>query len=250
MAGKVITFMKSGGGVGATSLAVQTAYANRTGNLALLDLDIQYGAAAFQMDIEGTASILDLTAASERLDASLLQGAMARPHANFDLLAAPEGVFPLEDVTVRTVAKVIDIARSIYATVLIDLPPVWTDWVQTALAKSDHIVLVSQLTVPSIRQARRQIEMTKREALGHIPLSVVANRVNGGWFASGISQSEGEKALGRAINYLVPRHASMTAAANAGSPLSAVGGHALAKKLARMMSEIVSTASPSRPAVA
>src|SRR5258708_32332199 len=100
MAGRIVTFMKRSGGVGATTLAVQAACAMRDPSLALLDLDIQYGAAAFQMDVESSASILELAAASDRLDAALLQGAMARPHDLFYLLAAPEGVYPMDDVSV------------------------------------------------------------------------------------------------------------------------------------------------------
>src|SRR5258708_37515632 len=117
MSGKVITFMKSGGGVGATTLAVQGACTLRGTNLALLDLDIQYGSAAFQMDVESNASILDLVATPDRIDAALLRGAMVRPHDAFDLLAAPEGIYPIEDVSVAAVNKVIEVARSVYATI-------------------------------------------------------------------------------------------------------------------------------------
>jgi pilus assembly protein CpaE len=244
MTGKIISFIKSGGGVGATTLAVQIACSRHGDGIALLDLDIQYGSAAFQMDTDSNVSILDLSANRDRLDAALLQGAMARPHNAFDLLPAPEGIYPMEDVSEAAVTKIIDIARRVYAITLIDLPMVWTEWGHAALSKSDHIVLVTQLTVPSLRQARRQIEMTKRERLGHIPLFVVANRVRGSWLAPGISTSDAERALGRQINFIVPEEQQIMLAGNAGSPLSAVRGGALAKRLSRMMNEIVAMSQP------
>lgn len=249
MSGKIITFMKSSGGAGATTLAVQAACSLRDPRLALLDLDIQFGAAAFQMDVESNASILDLVAALDRLDAALLQGAMVRPHDIFDLLAAPAGVYPMEDVSVEGVTAVIELARRVYTTILVDLPMIWNEWGHAVLTKADHIVLVTSLTLPALRQARRQIEMLMREQLGNTPLFVVANRVDRGLFGKGLSQKEGEKALGRAINFTIPNDPLIATAGDAGLPLAAVRGGAMAKKLARMMAEVYSTAEPPRLAM-
>jgi pilus assembly protein CpaE len=249
MSGRVITFMKSGGGVGATTLAVQAACSLRGSNLALLDLDIQYGSAAFQMDAESNASILDLVATPDRIDAALLQGAMVRPYGAFDLLAAPEGIYPVDDVSVAAVTKVIEIARSVYTTILIDLPMIWNEWGHAALRNSDQIVLVTGMTIPSLRQARRQIEMTHREQLGKIPLFVVANRVNGGLFSKALSKKAAEKALGRTIDFTVPNDPMIATAADAGLPLSDAKAGALAKRVARMMKEIFAAGEPARLAV-
>jgi pilus assembly protein CpaE len=238
---KVITFIKSGGGVGATTLAVQTACAYRETRIALLDLDIQFGAAAFQMDVESNVSILDLAAASDRLDEALLKGAMVKPDGAFDLLAAPEGVYPLEDLSSAAVGKVIEVARTAYDTVLVDLPTVWNDWSYAALAKSDHIVLVTQMTIPSLRQARRQIEMARRELLGNIPLFVVANRVTSNVFGSSLSQKAAERAIGRPIDFIIPRHDSIGTAAESGCSLGALKAKSLVKKFSNMIDKIVSS---------
>ncbi len=247
--GQVITFIKSGGGVGATTLAVQAACSLRAANLALLDLDIQYGSAAFQMDAGSNASILDLVASPDRIDAALLRGAMVRPHDAFDLLASPEGIYPMEDVSVAAVNKVIEVARRVYATILIDLPMIWNEWGHAALRNSDQIVLVTGMTIPSLRQARRQIEMMHREQLGNIPLFVVANRVNGGFLSKGLAQKAGEKALGRAINFIIPSDPLIATAADAGLPLRDVKGNASAKKLVRMMKDIFAAGEPARLAM-
>src|ERR1051326_6550099 len=115
--------------------------ARRDLGVALLDLDIQFGSAAFLMDISSSASIVDLVATPDRLDAAMVKGAMVRPHARFDLLCAPAGVHPMEDLTAAGITKVIDIARDAYGAVLIDIPMAWNDWTYAALSKSDHIVL-------------------------------------------------------------------------------------------------------------
>jgi pilus assembly protein CpaE len=249
MSGKIITFMKSSGGVGATTLAVQAACALRDPSLALLDLDIQYGAAAFQMDAESSASILELSAAADRLDPALLQGAMVRPHDLIDLLAAPEGVYAMDDVSVDGVTAVIEMARRVYATILIDLPMIWNEWGHAVLSRSDHIVLVTHLTIPSLRQARRQIEMIMREQLGNIPVFVVANRVDNGFFGKGLSLKAGEKAMGRAINFVIPNDPTIGMAADSGLPLAAMKAGSLTKRFARMTTDVLATAEAPRLAM-
>jgi pilus assembly protein CpaE len=240
----VVSVLKSGGGVGATTLAVQGAFALHSDRVVLLDFDIQFGTAAFQLGIVGRQSLLSLIADSARLDATLFESALVRVRDRFGLLAAPEDVHLLQDVNAAGVCRIIDLARGTHDRVLIDMPMAWCDWAYAVLAKSDRIVLVTHLTVPSLRQARRQIDTLQREDLGHVPVVVVANRVEGGSLFGGgtpVSKKEAEKALGRTIDFMVPDDPAFVAAANAGLPLAEVHGHALEKQLAHMMNEIFSS---------
>jgi pilus assembly protein CpaE len=235
--GSVISFIKSGGGVGATSLAVQGAAAlGREKNappLCVLDFDIQFGAAALQMDTEQRVSVIDLARDLKRLDGALLRGAMVRAHQRFDLLAAPSSIYPIGDLDVDAVATILEVARREYSQVMVDLPTLWTDWVLAALANSDVIVLVVQLTVPSLRQAKHQIQMLQAEHLDHIPLVVVGNRTASGFFGSkDIPLKNAAKALGHQIDHTIPDDAAMRLAADAGRPLNEVrAGNSLEKKI-------------------
>lgn len=241
MSGAVVSFMKSSGGVGATALAVQMACA-RKGELALLDLDIQFGAAAFQMDVASDASIIDLVSVPDRLDPAMVKGAMVRPHERFDLLAAPQGIHPIDELTADGVIRVIDVARETYSAVLLDLPEVWTEWSYAALARSSRIILVTRLTIPSLRQARRQMDMIKQENLGHIPLYVIANQVRSGLLARSLSKREGEAVLGRAIDFTVSSDDAIQLASDSGLPLAEVpGGGAHARKLARIIEDVLAS---------
>jgi pilus assembly protein CpaE len=237
----VVSFLKSGGGVGATTLAVQGACALHSDRVVLLDFDIQFGAVAFQLGITAKESLLSLTANPARLDASLLESALVRVRQEFALLAAPEEIHLLQDVSVEGASGIVELARGSYDRVLIDLPMAWCDWAYSVLTNSDRIVLVTRLTVPSLRQARRQIETLQREDLGHVPLVVVANRVESGRRFGGtmpVSKKDGESALGRTIDFIVPDDAAFVNAANAGLSLAEAHGTGLEKLLARMMSEI------------
>ncbi len=242
--GKVVSFLKSSGGVGATSLAVQGACAIARGakpaKPILLDFDIQFGMAAILMDTAPRSSILDLIRDPKRLDGELLQRATIRPHDRFDLLAAPANILPVRDIDATAVAATIATARQVYEQVLIDLPLLWDNWVCTVLEASDLLVLVLRLTVPSLRQARHQLDMLRTEKLGHLPVFVVANAVDTGLFgANGVPLKLAEKALGRRIDFCVPKNSAMGAAADTGQPLNQVsGGKSLEAKLSKMMAGI------------
>lgn len=251
--GPVVSFIKGGGGAGATSLIVQGACARARGrqadDRAVLDLDLQFGAAATLIDAEQRSSMLDLIRDPRRLDAALLRGAMVRPHDRFDLLSAPAQILPVEGLDTAAVGATIALAGTLYGTTLIDLPMLWTHWVRGVLEASDAIVLVLRLTVPSLRRARAQIEMLESEGLAEIPLFVVANAVQTGFFGSATAfLAKAEAALGRKVDFWLPAHDAMAAAADQGQPLSEIpGGRPLETKLVAMMDAIVERAGALQP---
>src|SRR3546814_6370785 len=82
--GRLVSVLKGGGGVGATTVAVQTgcclaqALQKKGGEACLLDLDVQGGTVALYLDVNDRVGLADLVDLPERLDADLLQGAMTR----------------------------------------------------------------------------------------------------------------------------------------------------------------------------
>src|SRR3546814_13535989 len=58
------------------------------------------------------------------------------------------------------------------------------------------------MTVPGVRQARRQLETLNAEGLGDLPLKVVLNRFEKRWGAT-FTMKEVEKALGRPVDFTV-----------------------------------------------
>jgi pilus assembly protein CpaE len=246
--GPVISFIKGGGGVGATSLIVQGTCAIVNGKHpsapVVLDLDVQFGAAAILIDAEQRLSIFDLVRDPGRLDGALLGAAMARPNGRFDLLAAPAQILPADSLDAVAVNAVINLASQTYGATLIDLPMLWNHWVRAVLEASDVIVLVIRLTVPSLRRARAQIDMLRTEGLQDVPLFIVANAVDAGFFGTtGPSLKKAEMALGRRIDFCIPNSDAMQSAADRGQPLSEIsGGKSLETKLASMMGAIVARA--------
>ncbi len=225
--GRIITFIRSCGGVGATTLAVQSAIelAGRGKNrhsVALLDLDLQFGNAGLSLDIQDKGGLPLILEAPARLDPEFLHASMDRHETGIDILAAPNNIVPLNALVPETVSKLLSIARNEFDFVVCDMPHVWTNWTASILRESDHILLVTGLTVTALQRTRPQLDVMADQGLEDIPLSIVANRYDSGWGQKG-RRKQAEAALGRTIDYIVhddPKTA--VEAQDRGVPLSTV----------------------------
>jgi pilus assembly protein CpaE len=206
--GRLVSVLKGGGGVGATTIAVQTGCClaqtlQKQGQQAcLLDLDVQGGTVALYLDLSDRIGLADLVDSPDRLDGDLLRGAMAHHASGLFVAAAPPEVMPLDTFTTDFVRRLLSVARQEFGVVLLDLPPVWSLWSFEALRQSDEILLVTQTTVPGVRQARRQLDTLKSEGLDDHPIRVVLNRFEKRW-GDTLGIKEVEKALGRKIDFTV-----------------------------------------------
>ncbi len=206
--GRLIAFFKSVGGVGATTLATQAgcllaserARAGR--EVCLIDFDVQFGGVALQLDLKPNLGLGDLVAAGGRLDNALLRSVVTQHSSGLKVITAPEELLPLEALDVDTATNIIDIATREFDVVLVDLPGAWTSWSLSVLAHADAACLVTELSVPSIRQARRQMDLLEAQGLEQLPLFVLANRVERGWLKT-INLDETEQVLRRKVDFSI-----------------------------------------------
>lgn len=227
--GRVVAFLKAIGGAGATTLAVQAAagLASRRGpdepRVCLFDLDLQFGTVALFLDLDDRVGLGELLETPERLDAELLRSVMAHHESGLDVLAAPRDPLPVDAIGAELVESCLALARRDYGLILLDLPKVWTPWIFGALRAADLIVLVTQLTVPGVRHARRQLETLHAHGLAEVPLRLVVNRYRRRPWARGVDLRQAERALGRRIDHLIASdEACLSEAQNRGVPLASV----------------------------
>ena len=225
---KVITMIKSEGGVGATALLGQLATRFASGERAagreacLIDLDVQFGDAAFQLGLQPKLSFSDLVAAGKRLDADLLRSVAAVHPSGLNVISAPREIMPLESVTSDQVMGIIDLATAEYGSVFVDLPMNWTNWSLSLLARSDIVLMVSELRVPSLHRARRQLDLMDSQDLHNLDVRIVLNRVEKGLFKT-INTEDAERVLRRPIAFTVSNdHDTMTQAIDRGVPIDEV----------------------------
>ena len=214
VSGRAIAFTHLSGGVGATTLAVNSAVAlARTPHLkstCLLDLDIQFGNTASLLDLPTTSPVQELVDDPARLDEAMLESMMLRHQTGLQVLTSPRTLMPLTAYGADGVRSLIDLAKQHYSFVVLDLPVALTPWTDTALRSVSVIYLVTEISVPSAHRLVKFFSLLNEEGVKDLPLKVVANRHHrAGQRSSDITVSQFEKATGHKVDYMIPNDYSL-----------------------------------------
>ena len=200
--GQLVTIMKSIGGVGATTIAThlgsELASRNNKRGVCVLDLDLQFGDAASYLGLSNQLSIADLLEAGARMDGDLLRSVATKTQGGLYVVAAPVDMMPIEAVNADQILRIIDLARQQYDYVVLDLPTNWTNWALSLVARSTAIFLIVELSVGSLRQAKRQLQLLDSQGISGSHIHVVANRVEKRMFRA-IDLDSASLALGHPV---------------------------------------------------
>jgi pilus assembly protein CpaE len=241
---KIFSIVRPVGGVGASMIAVQTACSlaervkseGERAQVCLLDLDIQFGNAAIYLDVDSEFSVVDLLHAQGKFDAAYLRGLMFHHKLGIDVLSPPTSLLPLDTLTPEFMMTLLEVVSEEYRYVVIDTPHALTDWTQVVLGRSDVILLVTQLSVGSLRQTRRFLDFLAEEGGSDIPVVTVLNRFQKR-YGDKVGVKDAEKALGRSLDYFIPNdYKTVSAALDAGVSLSSVRRN---NKVAKRIDELV-----------
>lgn len=185
----MVAVVGSIGGCGASSIATHLAseIAAQIGSardVAMVDFDLQSGTVADYLGCAGTGSLADLLAAGDRLDQELIQSIAQPTDHKVSVFAAPPDIQPLENVETDQVLRLLGLMRQNFAGVVVDLPADWTNWALSAVSASDLIVLVVELSVNSLRQAKRRLQLFESVGIEPEKIVLVVNRVERRMFRS------------------------------------------------------------------
>ena len=225
---KLVSFIKSDGGVGATSIMSQLAIrfaakeAAHGRETCLVDLDVQFGDVAFQLGLKPKLSLGELLDAGSRLDGDLIRATATDHPSGLKVLASPPEMMPLEGIHSDHVLRIVELATREFGTVFVDLPSNWTNWSLSLVARSDLVVLVTELKVAALNRARRQLNLLESQDLGTLDIRVAINRCEKSLLRS-ISLADAGRALGRDVNYTIASdYHLMCSAIDQGVPISEI----------------------------
>ncbi len=235
---KIVSIVKSLGGVGATSLTSQFAIRfaaseqQRGRDACLIDLDVQFGDVAFQLGLQPRLSLVELLEAGTRLDGELLRATATRHASGLSVIAAPTDMMPLESLTSDHVMEIVELAGREFGTVFVDLPTNWTNWSLSLLARSDLVLLITELSVAGLNRAKRQLNLIQSQDLGSLDVRIVVNRFEKSLLRT-IRPSDVRESLGKDIDYKIANDFRlMSAAIDRGVPIDDIKRKsALAKDL-------------------
>lgn len=178
--GVIVAATQTRGGIGTTSfvLNLATMLTERSRKdkseplrVAVVDLDFQNGVLAASLDLQDNGAVLNFLKAQDLADVDTI-GRMMQPFRDrFDVLPAPTELAPFEAMTPEMMASLLDELRQDYDFVILDLPRAITHWMNAVLSRADQMYILTDVSVHSVRQARRL-----KDAFGddHVSLPIEA----------------------------------------------------------------------------
>ena len=247
--GQVFAFVGAKGGVGTTTLAVNTAtMLARVGkaDALLIDLHVGHGDAALLLGVEPRFSVIDALENVHRVDESFFGSVVEKTKAGIDLLASSDRMIT-GGIDPQRIRALIDYAATAYRYTVLDVPRSDVTMLD-ALEVASTVVVVTSQELPSLRSAGRLAHML-RARYGAARVMAVMNRFDR---RSEIGHADVERVIGDSVKHLIPSDYRMALQAlNVGRPVALEKG-ALAdsfRSLAGDLGGIVKQKPPSSSSV-
>jgi pilus assembly protein CpaE len=223
--GRLCVFYGAKGGVGTTTIAINSAIAmvrelrRRT---ALVDANLQFGDLRVFMDLGlDTASIVNAISEPD-LDADLLRKLMVRHHTGVDLLLAPPSPEAADIVMERqrsdptALTNVLNLLRRAYDYTLIDMVKTIDDFNLQLFDEADVIFVIMTADLSCLKNVRLVLETMDHLGYEKGKVQLVLNRSNA---YTGINVRNAESALNRKVDYeVINEYRGAISALNSGEP--------------------------------
>lgn len=176
--GKQISIVGAKGGVGASTIAHNLAWAlseNVKVNTTLVDLDLSFGTTALDFNQETPQTVADALLAPERADDAVIERLLAKPTDRLSLFTAPATINQIMDIPDEAYSIVIEGARRNVPYLVLDLPHMWSSWMLNTLVASDEVIIVCQPDLASLRNGKNMIDQMKAKRPNDHPPRLVLN---------------------------------------------------------------------------
>ena len=218
---QVITVAGVSGGVGCTSLAINLACAlaqNERNSVTIIDLDLALGDADVWLDIIPDYTIQDVAENITRLDYSLLKRSLTKHDCGAFLLPRPVQMENTTSITPDELRRVVALLKATFTHLVIDISKSLGPLDLAAMEVSDHVLLVTQLDLPCLRNVVRLTQFFDQQEKIAEKVKVVVNRL--GLEDTQISLNKALETIGREIYWQIPNdYATMVESRNNGVPL-------------------------------
>jgi pilus assembly protein CpaE len=156
--GRMITIVSGKGGVGKSIIATNLSLIlNRPtpGSVVLVDLSLQFGDIAALLAMTPDGTIAEFAASDASIaDRHVIQQALSLGPQGLTVLAAPPSPELADYVTTAHLRSLVAELRSSYEIIVADTTSQLTEITLEALENSDHIVLVTDFSVTSVKNTR------------------------------------------------------------------------------------------------
>lgn len=218
---QVIAVAGAIGGVGTTSIAVNLGCIlarDPKNSVVLVDLDLCLGDADVFLDTIPDYTLVDVAQNVTRLDFTLLKRSLTKHSSGLFLLPRPVQLEDIPLITPEDLQRVIGLLKATFTHLVLDLSKAYSAIDLIALEMAGHILLVTQLDLPCLRNVVRLMTSFAQMKGMADKVKIVINRA--GLESGQITLKKAQDTIGREIFWQVPNdYRSMIEARNNGVPL-------------------------------
>jgi pilus assembly protein CpaE len=202
-AGKLISVLSIRGGSGGTMIAAMAAWhlaETHRRRVGLIDLDLQYGDTALQLDVAPSHALREAIAYPERVDELFLERGVIRIGERLGLMADLQ---PLDDIAAPDEAAVLSLLEHVlhnYRYVFVDITAAMAPRLPHMLHLPGTVLLVSTASLTCARDVARWREKIGPNSAEHTTIHVLNKK----GATSGLPDEEFIRAAGTAPDFTIP----------------------------------------------
>jgi pilus assembly protein CpaE len=244
--GKMIAFYGAKGGVGATTVAINTAialHANHDRKVVLVDAVLQFGDHRVFLDLGPDRKSIADAVAAPTVDSDLLKSVLVKHDSGIDLLLAPSTPEDGDLIREDRLVEVLTLLESLYDYVVVDMDKRIGDLTLSVLDRAHEIHIVMTADLSCLKNVRLALGALDRIGYDRAKIRLVLNRSNA---FTGISVSAAENALKREFEHKISNeYRTAITAQNSGKPFSfARTETSLAKEIGGLAARIDASNAP------
>src|SRR6201986_5307614 len=164
--GRIIAVVGAKGGVGASTVAHNVAWAiarDLAMDSVVADLALAFGTAGLDYNHDPPQGIADAVFSPDRVDTAFMDRLLSKCTDHLSLLAAPATLDRVYDFGAEAFDAIFDTLRSTMPCIVLDVPHQWSGWTKRALIGADDILIVAAPDLASLRNTKNIFDLLKAQ---------------------------------------------------------------------------------------
>ena len=178
--GRIIAVVGAKGGVGASTVAHNVAFAiarDLAMDSVVADLDLAFGTAGLDYNQDPPQGIADAVFSPDRVDTAFLDRLLSKCTDHLSLLAAPATLDKVYDFGADAFDSIFDTLRTTMPCIVLDTPHQWSGWTKRALISADDILIVAAPDLANLRNTKNIFDLLKASRPNDRPPLYCLNQV-------------------------------------------------------------------------
>src|SRR5881394_2958969 len=162
--GRIIAVVGAKGGVGASTIAHNVAWAiarDLAMDSVVADLDLAFGTAGLDYNQDPAQGIADAVFSPDRVDTAFMDRLLSKCTDHLSLLAAPATLERVYDFGDEAFDTIFDSLRITTPCIVLDIPHQWSGWTKRALIGADDILIVAEPDLANLRNTKNIFDLLK-----------------------------------------------------------------------------------------